>query len=253
MLLQLKTPPKTLPINLQNAKLHLRVDIAEEDLLIMSLIGAATLLAEKETKRGIISQTWKLYLDEAGATVDLPKAPLQSVTSIKTISSIESRVDINSAASQPILSIVDTAKFAEDDTVVVGRDTAREEELVILTIQDDESLTMTTDLASEHTALQEDSVEKYSLVSKDAYMVALAQDSFGRVRLRSGRSWPSHRGFSSFIVEYVVGYSDNAKDVPEGLKQAILQLLGFLYQNREAQEIPKGMRPLFWPFKILRI
>jgi len=92
-----------------------------------------------------------------------------------------------------------------------------------------------------------------SVVDASHYDVDKAQNSYGRVRLKSGSTWPTHRGFASFIVEFKAGYGDAAADVPEALKQAVLQLIAHFYENRESVEIPAGVKILLWAFKILRI
>jgi len=78
--------PSTEPVTLTEAKLHLRVDSADEDTLITRLITVAREAAEKYTKRSLITQTWKLVYDGyAPSEVFLPRGPIQSVTSAKII------------------------------------------------------------------------------------------------------------------------------------------------------------------------
>lgn len=84
--LTLLTPPATEPVTLVEAKQHLRMDTTSDDALITNLIVAARLLAELWTGRSLITQTWLMRLDAAPVSnfVRLPKAPLQSVSFIKT-------------------------------------------------------------------------------------------------------------------------------------------------------------------------
>jgi uncharacterized phiE125 gp8 family phage protein len=181
--LKLKTAPTVEPISLDEAKLHLKVDGADDNALITALITTARQLAERETGRAFITQTWQMYLDAAPAEIEIPKPPLQSVTAI--------------------------------------------------TVIDDEGAE--------------------TVVSDTLYDVDASQNSPGRVKLKSWCSWPTHREFASFIIEFKAGYGDAATDVPETLKQGILQLVAHLYENRGAEEIPKGIKAIFWPFMILRI
>ena len=253
MHLHLHVAPTVEPITLAEAKLHLKIDSAEDNALIIALITTARDLAEKETMRAFISQTWHMYRDDSPAEFDIPKPPLQSLASIRTIGTVEAYVDENTAKSQPVLKVNATSGFTADDTVIVHRCERREEELTILSVQEDVSLTMTENLTYAHTALQADRVEKYTLVERLRYSVEYGANKPGRVQLRTGYNWPVHRNFSSFWVEFIAGYGDAGSDVPEALKQAILQLLSHLYENREAEGIPKGLKTLFWPYRILRI
>lgn len=253
MKLKLKTAPTVEPVTLEEAKLHLRVDSGDDNTLITALILTARQLAERETKRAFVTQTWQMYLDQASAVIEIPKPPLQSVESIKTISTVESTVDAESLQGQAVLKVALTTSFTVGDTIIINRDGAREEEGIILSIQDGISLTLTTNLTNTHTEAQADRVEKYELVEIARYNVDISENSPGRVKLQSGRAWPTHRNFASFVIEFKAGYGDAATDVPAALKQAVLQLLSHLYENREAEEIPKGLKALFWPFKILRI
>src|SRR5690606_20838877 len=80
-------PPAEEPVMLEEAKLHLRVDTTDEDTLISSLIVSAREHVEAFQLRALVTQTWRLSLDEfpAGRVIRLPRPPLQSVTSITYI------------------------------------------------------------------------------------------------------------------------------------------------------------------------
>lgn len=83
MALKLITPPSTYPVTLAEAKLHCRVDIADDDALITAFITAATETAEQKTGRAIMAQTWELTLDAFPDALELTRVPVQSITSVK--------------------------------------------------------------------------------------------------------------------------------------------------------------------------
>jgi len=117
MRLKLITAPDIEPVTLDEAKNHLKIDSSEDNSLISALIVTARQLAEKETNRAFITQTWEMYLDEVGNEIEIPKPPLQSIVSIKTISTVESYVDETSAADQPILLVASTTGFWAGSTI----------------------------------------------------------------------------------------------------------------------------------------
>lgn len=94
MSLVVAVPPTQEPFTLDEAKLHLRVDITDDDYLIQGLIAAARKAAERITRHALLLQTWDLYLDEFPMTdrIVLAWPPLQSVTHIKytTSAAVES-------------------------------------------------------------------------------------------------------------------------------------------------------------------
>jgi uncharacterized phiE125 gp8 family phage protein len=82
--LQLVTPPAGEPVSLAEAKLHLRVDVDDDDALIGSLISAARQAAETLTGRQMITARWKLVLDAFPChAILLAKCPVQSVVNIQ--------------------------------------------------------------------------------------------------------------------------------------------------------------------------
>lgn len=83
MSLKLITAPSTYPVTLAEAKLHCRVDIADDDTLITALITAATEMAEQKTGRAIMTQTLELTLDAFPEAFELTRVPVQSITSVK--------------------------------------------------------------------------------------------------------------------------------------------------------------------------
>lgn len=81
--LQVVTPAASEPITLTEAKAQLRIEFSDDDTLIGSLIKSARSTCEDITKRQLITATYKLTLDCFPAEIIVPKAPLQSVSSIK--------------------------------------------------------------------------------------------------------------------------------------------------------------------------
>ncbi len=89
MLSQLSAPA-TEPLALAEAKLHLRVDadLTDDDTLISALIVAARQQAEHRTGRALISQQWRLGLDQfPDDSLELPKPKLVSVQSVTYLDS----------------------------------------------------------------------------------------------------------------------------------------------------------------------
>jgi uncharacterized phiE125 gp8 family phage protein len=64
----------------------------------------------------------------------------------------------------------------------------------------------------------------------------------GRILLKSGASWPSEtlQVGGSIAITYVAGFG-NGDDVPDAYKQAMLLLIGHLYENRESVVVQQGV------------
>lgn len=81
----LVTEPAEEPISLEEAKLHLRIDHDDEDVLINGFITAARRHVELVVlNRALVTQTWNLYLNAfpSGNEIKLPYPPLQSVEGV---------------------------------------------------------------------------------------------------------------------------------------------------------------------------
>lgn len=75
--------PAVEPVTLAEAKVHLRVEHADEDALITALIQGAREQAEHEVGRALITQTWDLVLDAfPAAEIRLSRPPIQDVVSV---------------------------------------------------------------------------------------------------------------------------------------------------------------------------
>ena len=74
------TAPASEPITLAEAKMHCRIDIADEDELVVMLISSVRQHAETILRRRLITQTLDGYLDAFPLEIKL--MPLQSVTAI---------------------------------------------------------------------------------------------------------------------------------------------------------------------------
>lgn len=78
--------PDIEPLTLAEAKLYLRVDGSDDDLLISALIRTAREAAEEYLRKSLATQEWKLtYEDYAPLRTPLPRGPVQEVLSVKRI------------------------------------------------------------------------------------------------------------------------------------------------------------------------
>ena len=81
------------------------------------------------------------------------------------------------------------------------------------------------------------------------------------IGLKPNQSFPSLAGrISAVQCKYVVGYGSAASDVPEGIREAVLLIVGNLYENRQevvvgriATELPKSAQYLLEQYKIQTI
>lgn len=81
------TQPSVEPVTLSEAKAHCRISTTDEDVLIGSLIQAARSHVEKVTHRSLVTTTLDAAYHYFSQMVELPAAPLQSVTSVKYLDS----------------------------------------------------------------------------------------------------------------------------------------------------------------------
>lgn len=70
------------PVTLEEAKLHARVDIDDDNLLITSMIKAARQHAERKTGRVLRASTWSWGVAPNGPVLQVPVAPCSECTSI---------------------------------------------------------------------------------------------------------------------------------------------------------------------------
>ncbi|OPX87737.1 MAG: Phage gp6-like head-tail connector protein [Pelotomaculum sp. PtaB.Bin104] len=84
----------------------------------------------------------------------------------------------------------------------------------------------------------------------------------GRVVLAYGKAWPSTtlRPANGVCIEFVAGYGDAAADLPAAVKQAMLLIIGDLYENREntvigkqTNELPMAAKSLLWKNRVVPV
>lgn len=103
MSLTLHTKAALQPITLAEAKLHLRVDIADDDALISALIDAATQSAEHIMGRAIMPQKWLLTADVFDYLMYLCKPTVTAIDSIKYIDTSGALVTLSPTIYQGVL------------------------------------------------------------------------------------------------------------------------------------------------------
>lgn len=73
------------PISMEEARAQLRVDCADEDALIGSLISVATQTASDRLQRALVPTRYRLTLDSFPGAIELRMPPIISVQSVKYI------------------------------------------------------------------------------------------------------------------------------------------------------------------------
>lgn len=81
----LTAPPATLPVELADMKLFLRVDHDHEDSLIAALLRAATAAVEAMCGRRLIEQGWSVFLDDwpCSGVIALPLSPVTAIAEVR--------------------------------------------------------------------------------------------------------------------------------------------------------------------------
>lgn len=81
----LLTAPAVEPLSLAEAKAFLRVEHGDDDDVIASLIAAARLHVEAQTRRALVTQSWRLTRDAwpADGRLHVTPAPLQALTAAR--------------------------------------------------------------------------------------------------------------------------------------------------------------------------
>lgn len=85
MTLVLSQPPISEPITLDEAKAHLRIEHDSEDDLLNALITTAREYLETQTQLALVTQSWRLSLDNwpKDQCLILKKSPVQSIDQIE--------------------------------------------------------------------------------------------------------------------------------------------------------------------------
>lgn len=84
-------------------------------------------------------------------------------------------------------------------------------------------------------------------------------DLWGRIRLVQGAVWPSDlRNLNGVEIQYFVGYGTTADDVPRILKQGLLMVIAYLYNNRgsccaEACQEGQGGGTFLTPYRVRKV
>ncbi len=99
MPLQILQEPAAEPLSLAEAKLHLRVDIPDDDALISALIASTRQYAETITRRAFIQQTWQYVIDS------FPGPMLTGVPWGKTFTLPQHAIEIEKSRVQQITAI----------------------------------------------------------------------------------------------------------------------------------------------------
>ncbi len=80
----LVTAPIVEPVTTAQLKVYLRVDIADDDTILLEHQETARLIVEERTGRALVTQTWRQILEgwPGTDTIELCRSPVQSVTSV---------------------------------------------------------------------------------------------------------------------------------------------------------------------------
>ena len=196
MALTLTSGPAVEPVTVSEAKAHLRIDGAAEDILIASLIVTSRLHIEAALGLALISQAWRLTLDtwpekrwSPDGAVRFPLRPVRSV----------------------------------EELVVYGADGAPD------------------------------------VLSPESYLVD-TESLAPRIVPRDG-SWPAPGlPVGGIAIAFEAGMGEEAEDVPQPIRHAILLLVAHWYEHRDPMEIgsvgaaiPAAVSDLLKPYREVRL
>jgi len=226
MYLTIATKPTAEPVTVAQAKTQCRVDTSDDDTYIGTLITAARRYVERVTNRVLITQTWDWYLDQFPPQFQSGQYATQYYwrnAQFVGLDSFSVKPGILMVPKPPLQSVT-YIKYT------------------------DQAGTLQTWDASNYT------------VETDGYEGAIYPVYNGE--------WPTdvRDHYKAVQIRFVAGYADSgaspvdlADNVPQELKQAILLLVGHLYENREASSqnwnistVPMAFDALISTYKVHR-
>lgn len=227
--LKLLQPPSMMPVSLAEAKTHLRwdQDYTVDDLYISTLIRVAYREAERVSARQLVAASWRLYLDDFGwERVYLRKPPVQDVLAVNY-------VDTNGASQ-----LLDSSLYR----VLYNRPTCEIEPVygsifpVFRIISEAVWIDFTsgfpcTTVAGAITAGTR-TVTPVSMLGIKAAETVLDVDD--------GENWesviPTAITGTTFTATFAKNHdaSTRINSVPIDVRQAMLLIIGHLYENRES-------------------
>lgn len=100
MALVLTSGPATEPVTVAEAKAFLRIDHYSEDVLLGSLVLTSRLHIEAALGLALLSQTWKLALDDfpSDGIIELPLSPVAGVASVRVLTADGAALTLDAAA-----------------------------------------------------------------------------------------------------------------------------------------------------------
>lgn len=186
------------PITLAEAKLHLRVDFTDDDLLIASLVAAARRVCETHLKQSLLTQQWTLYLDSFPSAGGYYNRAIREVwPSMGGMPSglgfypgmVPNSTGVINLAVPPVQS-VDSVKYYDFQGVL-------------------------------------------QTVDPSLYNASLGTPP--RIQPAYSKVWPISRPtIDSVQVNFTAGYGDTADKLPDAVKSAVKLLVGNWYRNRES-------------------
>lgn len=259
--LRLVTPPFSEPIHLDEAKKHLRVDILDDDKLILALIRAARDIVEGFTHRALVLQTFDQVLDKFPAQINLTRSPLRKLVSI-TYTDTDGITQTLSASKYEIDDKSEPARVhaAYGEVWPSSRDTLN---AVTVKFQAGHVVPFTVDMttnvltAKGHPYINTDIVRVSNsgdilpgglAVNTDYYVIGVSGDTL-QLSLSLGGApidLTSIGAGTHFIGE-----------LPDSLHHAMLLIVGELYQRRESalvganiMSVPYSAEALLWPYRV---
>ena len=210
--LRVATPPATEPVDSTTARAHLRLDSDDGGLLALQ-IAAARSWVETFLGRVLITQTLRWTIAQGPAT-SAPGMGLVPLTAPSTLLA-------------PGTLLVPPLGFAwpPRQPLEFPRSPVQSITSVVLGGLGEDDTTLTT----------------------SDYDADLSTDPARMQLKKGGRPFPLER----LTITFVAGYGA-AADVPAPIRQAILLLLGFLWENRgdAGGEMPPAAQHLLWPYRI---
>jgi len=113
---EVATQPTELAVSLTDVKTHLKISLLDvsQDAYLTVLVKVATLVAEKITKRTLITKEFTTYRNELFPLIQLRRSKFQSLTSFKYLSG-GSYVSIDSASFTTVVSADYSTIILNDD------------------------------------------------------------------------------------------------------------------------------------------